>query len=412
MIFPSPPITLPRPALPRADEPVCQVSLRLSTLSKFKLILSGYWQALHRNSLAVYMLVLILLFTLLLLAPRVFIVIPAGHVGVMWRQFHNGTVTNLSFGEGLNIIFPWNELIPYDTRLQRYDRAYETISSNGLAMQVEITVRYRLNADCAGYMHKLVGENYQEVMINTQVGSHVRELISKYTPEELYTETRAFIQAEIFDRVASQIGSSLATQGLCEKMIIIDKLVIRGIQLPESIAAAIERKVQQQQLVLEYEFLIIREHKEAERKRIEAEGLRDYQRIVANTITNEYLRLRGIEATQALATSTNAKTVIIGGRDGLPVILNTGDTPSQNSSVKPSEARTSANESAPSIKGTPSTLAAAPLIGAAASAPAAPTSPRRLDQAPPRFKQRDQALAAEKSQLDRKPETLAMPLKD
>ena len=381
-------------------------------MSKFKLILSGCWQAVHRNSLAVYTLVLILIFTLLLLTPRTFIVIPAGHVGVMWRQFHDGTVTNRSFGEGLNIIFPWNELIPYDTRLQKNIRSYDTISSDGLTMQVEIAVRYRLNADCAGYMHKLVGENYQEVLIATKVGSHVRELISKYTSEELYTETRTLIQAELLSYMVTQLGSSLADQGMCEKMVIIEDVLIRGIKLPESVAAAIERKAQQQQVMLEYDFLIIRERKESERKRIEAEGLRDYQRIVANTITNEYLRLRGIEATAALATSTNAKTVIIGGRDGLPVILNTGDTPSQNSSVKASEVRTSANESTPSTKATPSTLAAAPSTNAAASAPAAPTLPRRLDEAPPLLKQRDQALTARKLQPDRNPETPAVPLKN
>lgn len=411
-MIPPLPISPPPPARTRADEPACPIAQRLSTLSKFKLILNGYLQALHRNSLAVYTLVLMLLFTLLLVAPRAFIVIPAGHVGVMWRQFHDGTVTNRSFGEGLNIIFPWNELIPYDTRLQQNTRVYDTISSNGLAMQVEIAVRYRLNADCAGYMHKLVGENYQEVLISTSVGSHARELISKYTPEQLYTETRAFIQAEIFDRIVTQFGSSLADQGVCGKMVNVEDLLIRSIQLPESVASAVERKAQQHQAMLEYDFLIIREGKEAERKRIEAEGLRDYQRIVANTITNEYLRLRGIEATAALATSTNAKTVIIGGRDGLPVILNTGDTPSQSSSVKASEARTSANESAPSTKGPPLTLAATPPTGSTASAPAAPTSPRRLDQALPPLKQRDQALVARKSQPDLKPETPAVPLKD
>lgn len=285
------------------------------------------WQFVHRNSVYVYVSVLSLILIMMLLAPSIFIIVPAGHVGVMWRPFFGGTVTDRYYTEGLQIIFPWDKLIIYDTRLQKNTRLYDTISSNGLGMQVEIAVRYRLDRDSAGLMHKLVGVNYPEILVYPEIGSHARELISGYTPEQLYTETRAFIQAEILERMVTQLGSSLVSQNVRGKMLHIEDVLIRSIQLPPRVAEAIERKAEQQQIMLEYDFRIAREDKEAQRKRIEAAGIRDFQAIVADTITNEYLRLRGIDATTSLATSNNSKIIIIGGKDGLPVILNTADAP-------------------------------------------------------------------------------------
>lgn len=285
------------------------------------------WEFVHRNSIVVYVSVLSLILVMMLLAPSIFIIVPAGHVGVMWRPFFGGTVTDRYYTEGLQIIFPWDKLIIYDTRLQKNTRLYDTISSNGLGMQVEIAVRYRLDRDSAGLMHKLVGVNYPEILVYPEIGSHARELISGYTPEQLYTETRAFIQAEILERMVTQLGSSLVSQNVRGKMLHIEDVLIRSIQLPPRVAEAIERKAEQQQIMLEYDFRIAREDKEAQRKRIEAAGIRDFQAIVADTITNEYLRLRGIDATTSLATSNNSKIIIIGGKDGLPVILNTADAP-------------------------------------------------------------------------------------
>jgi hypothetical protein len=177
-------------------------------------------------------------------------------------------------------------------------------------------------------LHKLVGPDYPEILVYPEIGSHARELISRYTPEQLYTETRAFIQAEILERMINQLGSSLVNQSFKGRLVTIEDVLIRSVKLPDRVAEAIERKAEQYQAMLEYDFRLAREEKEKERKKIEAEGIREFQDIVAKTITEEYLRLRGIEATMSLATSRNSKTIIIGGKDGLPVILNTADSPS------------------------------------------------------------------------------------
>jgi len=333
------------------------------------------WLFLRRNSLAVYVSLLSLILAMMVLAPSIFITVPAGHVGVLWLRFFGGTVTDRYYGEGMHMIFPWDEMSIYDTRLQNNARMYDTISSNGLAMQVEIAVRYRLDRDSAGLMHKLVGPNYPEVLVYPEIGSHARELISRYTPEQLYTETRAFIQSQILERMVTQLGSSLVSQNVRGKMLHIEDVLIRSIRLPQRVAEAIESKAEQQQIMLEYEFRLAREEKERDRKRIEAEGVRDFQAIVARSITNEYLRLRGIEATTALATSNNSKMIIIGGKDGLPVILNTADMHSEPSGRE-------RKETAP------------PKPAAAAPRPAAPTGAAGTREGPEIPKQRDLPIPA------------------
>lgn len=279
----------------------------------------------RHNSVQLYALVLVVLLGLIVLAPRIFISVPAGHVGVHWMRFFGGTVTEYYYGEGIHAIFPWDEIIVYDARLQNSARIYDTISSDGLSMQVEIAVRFRINRDAVGFLHRLVGPNYPDVLVYPEIGSHARALISTYTPEQLYTGARSFIQAQILERMVRELGASLANQSAGGRLIEVEDVLIRSVKLPDSIASAIERKVEQYHAMLEYDFRIEREKKERERKKIEAEGVREFQDIVSHTITQEYLRLRGIEATMALATSTNSKMIVIGGRDGLPIILNTGD---------------------------------------------------------------------------------------
>ncbi len=353
------------------------------------------WNFLRRHSLAVYVVLLSLILAMMLMAPRIFITVPAGHVGVLWLHFFGGTVTDHYYSEGMHIIFPWDEMLLYDTRLQNTARTYDTISSNGLAMQVEIAVRYRLDRDSAGLMHKLVGPNYAEVLVYPEIGSHARELIARYTPEQFYTEARSFIQAQMLERMVTQFGSSLISQNVRGKMLHIEDVLIRSVQLPQRVAEAIERKAEQQQMMLEYEFRLTREEKERDRKRIEAEGVRDFQSIVARTITNEYLRLRGIEATSALATSNNSKIIIIGGKDGLPVILNTADTPGEQSSGPRKDTPSAITNTLPYTKNKEGTAAVSS------------TSPSQ--EIP---KQKDVAAPAQPTLKERPPPPASLPVKD
>lgn len=338
------------------------------------------YDRLRRHSISVYALALSFILFLLVLAPQIFVNVPAGYVGVLWLRFFGGTVTTSHLDEGLHVIFPWDEVYLYDARLQNRARVYDTISSNGLSMQVEIAIRYRINRDTVGLLHQQIGPNYDEVLVYPEIGSHARELISRYTPEQLYSETRAFIQAQLLERMVTQLGASLGNQSLRGRLVDVEDVLIRSVNLPTRVQDAIERKAEQYQAMLEYDFRLAREKKEAERKKIEADGIREFQDTVARTITPEYLRLRGIEATMTLAASPNSKIIVVGGKDGLPLILNTaddptsrpalpsgsGEAPSGTDALRPSPPNAKLDDVAPTNAAVPLNLPASSPTGAPA----------------------------------------------
>jgi regulator of protease activity HflC (stomatin/prohibitin superfamily) len=180
-----------------------------------------------------------------------------------------------------------------------------------------MSIRFRPIISEIGTIHQTIGLNYKDVIVMPEVRSSARQVIGRYEPEELYSTKRDFIQDEIFSDVKARL----------ERMNIhLDAILIRGIELPPNIKEAIEKKLKQEQESQEYEFRIQKEEKEAQRKRIEAQGIKDFQDIVSEGISDKLLRWKGIEATLELAKSPNSKVVVIGqGKDGLPLILG-GDT--------------------------------------------------------------------------------------
>jgi regulator of protease activity HflC (stomatin/prohibitin superfamily) len=168
-----------------------------------------------------------------------------------------------------------------------------------------------------GYLHDLVGEDYLESIIRPEIRSVTREVIGEYLPEELYSTKREEVEDKIYE---------ITSKSIADKYIFLDAILIRDVTLPKTLQAAIENKLRQEQEALEYEFKLLKESKEAERKRIEAEGISDFQRIVTKTITPQLLKWKGVEATQELSKSPNAKVIVIGNGDGdLPIILGGND---------------------------------------------------------------------------------------
>ncbi len=289
---------------------------------------------LKRHSVSLYALALTIILGLLAIAPSIFIEVQAGHVGVLWLRFFGGTVTDRVLNEGTHMVFPWDKVTMYDVRLRTESRSYEAVSANGMAITVEVALRYRINPPAAGLVHKLAGDDYAAKLVYPEIASLVYEFVSQHNPESFYSVDRADIQSFLLQHIQEQFPAppdTFSTLGAATPqqveatMIRVEDVLVAGVTFPPLVRQAIDRKMEQQQIMQEYDFRIAREAKERTRKRIEAEGIRDFQDIVARNITPEYLRLRGIEATRAFATSNNAKTIIIGGRDGLPVILNTGD---------------------------------------------------------------------------------------
>ncbi|MCC5920121.1 MAG: prohibitin family protein [Cyclobacteriaceae bacterium] len=252
------------------------------------------------------------LILILYLSSSIFITIQSGQAGVLYKKFGGGTQTDSHYTEGFHIIAPWNTMYIYDVRTQENKQVMEALSRNGLTIKMDVSYRFKPQIDRIGILHREIGQNYAEKVIIPEIRSSLRKIIGKYNPEELYSSKRETIQTEVFESVAETIN---------EKYLTMDALLISGIELPATIRTAIEKKLKQEQESQEYEFRLEKEQKEAQRKKIEAEGIREFQMIVSEGLNDRVLKLRGIEATLKLAESPNAKVVVVGGDDGMPLIL-------------------------------------------------------------------------------------------
>src|SRR5262245_54517521 len=280
-------------------------------------------------SLTIFLLVMTLFGVVI--SSQVAINVPSGHVGVLWKRFGGGTVLDPRKlrDEGLHFIWPWDKLFLYDLRLQSITENYNVTSSDGVSLTASVNIRFRLQRDGTPVVHQSLGPNYVNILIRPGIGSVTREVVSQYTAEQVYSTARQEIQDKIRGHILQRSGERMMEREgdesyhvpLRDLFVLYDTLLY-GIELPAALVAAINRKSEQYYIVLEYEFRVEREKRESERKKIEAQGISDFQRIVTQGITDSYLRWRGIEATLQLSQSSNTKIVIVGsGKDGLPVLL-------------------------------------------------------------------------------------------
>jgi prohibitin 2 len=285
------------------------------------------------------------LMTILLLAivlyPYVVVNVPTGHVGVLWKRFHGGTTLDPRQlkEEGLRLIWPWNKLFLYDLRLQSRTDTYTAISNDGVNITAAVNIRYRLKHDAIPQLHQSIGPTFVTTLVLPEIGNRMREIIADYPAEEVYSTKRHEVQVKIRERAEAMMGEKMMDQQEIEDngpyniplyamLNLVDTLIL-GIELPPTIVTAINRKLEQYYLAQEYTFRVEREVKESQRKKVEADGIHEFQQIVSQGISDSYLRWRGIEATLQLAQSPNSKVVIIGGgKDGVPIILGNVDTPS------------------------------------------------------------------------------------
>jgi regulator of protease activity HflC (stomatin/prohibitin superfamily) len=342
----------------------------------------------HLPSVVIYLMVATLMG--IVLYPHVVQTVPSGEVGVLWKRFGGGTVLDPRYlkGEGLHIIWPWNELFLYDLRVQSLTETYNAISSDGVSLTATINVRFRLKRDAIPTLHQVIGPNYTK-LLGPEIASQMREVIAQFTAEQVYSTARQEIQDKIRERTVERLGSKMMErEGEAEESynVAMRDTIILYDTLPALVVTAINRKTEQYYIAEEYKFRVEREKRESERKKIEAEGIRDFQQIVSQGISDSYLRWRGIEATLQLSQSTNSKVVIIGsGKDGLPIILGNVDSPSpgQTTGAAPSEVDTRAPAAGPTrpLEKTPAAALSTPPektppAGSQTPPAAAPEAPR------------------------------------
>jgi len=258
-------------------------------------------------------LALVVLFLLAFFWNRIFVLIESGHAGIIYRPLTGGTDVNRTYNEGLHVVAPWNRMVVYDARVQQVGDTFRVLSSDGLEVTVEVSIRYRPMRENLGLLHKNIGVDYVAKIVKPEIQSQFRFILGQYRPEEIYTSQGFIVQT------VKQGGLAQ----LADRYILLDDLLLKAVRLPPTVAQSIESKLRAQQLALEFDYRLESEAKEAQRKRIEAEGIRAFQEIITSGgITESYLRFRGIQATLELAKSPNSKVIVIGGgRDGMPLIL-------------------------------------------------------------------------------------------
>jgi regulator of protease activity HflC (stomatin/prohibitin superfamily) len=236
--------------------------------------------------------------------------VDSGHVGVLTLF---GKVQKEALPEGLHFINPLKTNHELSVRTQELKETASVPSSEGLVLNLDTSLIYHLNPDKAADVYQNIGPNYVMVLIEPNLRSAIREATASHSANALYSSER--------ETVAQQIVSQLKAQ-LADRGVIVESILLRDIQLPTTLRASIELKQQAEQEALAMSFRLQKETQEAQRKRIEAQGISDFQRIVAQGISTQLLEWKGIEATENLAKSPNAKVVVIGsGKNGLPLIL-------------------------------------------------------------------------------------------
>ena len=239
-----------------------------------------------------------------------FTIIPAGHTGVI--DFL-GYVSDNTLKPGVNLVNPMANVEKMSIKTQELKEMMNVPSEEGLGVELEISLLFKLNPDKANEIYKTVGPNYADIILVPQFRSVVRGVTARYEAKALYTASREKLAGEIVDELEKLVGP---------RGITIEQAPLRQIILPTRLTQSIEEKLQAEQESQRMAFVLQRETQEADRKRIEAKGIADFQEIVSKGISEQLLKWKGIEATEKLANSTNTKVVIIGsGKDGLPLIL-------------------------------------------------------------------------------------------
>lgn len=249
--------------------------------------------------------------------------VDAGRVGV---QSLFGKVQESVLTSGLNIVNPLVAVTEFDVKTQNYtmssvhdegdktgDDAIRVLSSDGLEVTLDLTVLYSVLPQKAPTIYREIGVEYQNVIVRPIARTRIRDIAAYYEAVALYSSKRDEFQGRIF----KTIEDDFKKRGL-----VLEQLLVRNISLPESVKKTIESKINAEQEAQKMQFVLQKEKQEAERKRVEAQGIADYQKIVTSTLTDKQLQYEMIKAQKDLAASPNSKIVIMGNGRSLPLIMN------------------------------------------------------------------------------------------
>jgi regulator of protease activity HflC (stomatin/prohibitin superfamily) len=240
--------------------------------------------------------------------------VPTGRVGVEWSPLKGTSQRTLT--EGIHVVSPFSRVYQVDLREQEREDSLDVLANNGLDIKLTSSILYQPVPSDVYQLITETGAEYYSTLVSPYVRSSARKVVGRYSPEEIYSSKREQIEREIREEVSHKLEG---------KHVQVDAVLIREVHLPSAVQAAIQTKLEEEQKALQMEFVLERTRQEAVRKHIEALGIADYQAIISKGLNNQVIEWKGIEATEKLAESPNSKVIIVGsGKNGLPVILNTG----------------------------------------------------------------------------------------
>lgn len=270
----------------------------------------------NRKYLPIIVILIIAVIVIFSLSSSIFFTLQATERGVYFRPFTSPSLDKENIiGPGFHVKAPWNDVFIYDVSENQIEETMDVLDKNGLNINVDVTLRFHPMYDSIGEIHETFQKDYIRRLVIPEVRSTVRQVMGRYTAEEIYSTKRPEVEGSIKTETEQILGAP-------GNNIVMRALLIRSIKLPDQIRVAIENKLQQEQEALAYQFRLEKEKSEAERKRIAAEGEAVANDIINSSLTDNLLKMRGIEATKELVNSTNSKVIVIGsGESGLPLIL-------------------------------------------------------------------------------------------
>lgn len=263
----------------------------------------------YKSYIATFSLILVLAGA----ASSCFVQINAGEVGVktLFGKLQSGYLPS-----GLHVINPLYEVKIFDSKTQNYtmsgvhdegdkagDDAIRVLTADGLEVVIDLTVLYRVIPDETPKIYSQIGLDYKDKIVRPITRTKIRDNAVYYDAVSLYSSKRDEFQNRIYKTIASNFQ---------QRGLVLEQLLVRNITLPQSVKATIESKINAEQDAQKMQFVLQKEKQEAERKRVEAQGIADYQRIISSQLSDKLLQYEQIKAYKELSTSNNAKVVVLG----------------------------------------------------------------------------------------------------
>jgi regulator of protease activity HflC (stomatin/prohibitin superfamily) len=277
----------------------------------------------RKHTLRFILICFFILTTAIVLWPKIHVIIPVGNVGILFRPIWGGTDLYTVLAEGIRLKMPWDNVTQYDTTIQQKSITVDVLTEDLLKSKLTVSYQFKVYEENIPMLHKYVGSNYVSKFVEPSIIASVRDSIGKLSSTDAFTLDIAAVQSAIRKGSDLSIINSISPPGINDvRLVRIVGIEFQDFSFPKEVEDAISKKMVESAKAASYPYILDAERSEATRKAIEAEGIRKFQDIIRPGLSDNYLRWRGIEATQKLAESSNSKMILFGqGPTGLPLIM-------------------------------------------------------------------------------------------